>query len=263
MQIRLDFLLYFVLFNSMKVFGSEIEYDSRFLQDRDVTYTELETHKTFRDGLWTALDGVVYDITDYVHPGGRSYLLYVGGIEGDDTYLSVDKKHHYLSIAQVVKEEGIVRIGPLVGEAPPPTAPVSPAFPVSSPVSPITPNAPTTPVKAPERAPSATPDSKTTRVPVSEAPVWSMGASKPVTKSPDASINEDSTISPTELETSDAATSGALETTIPDTLAPKTPPPAEGSNTSESSPPTPSSGIHVQSVRQMMIGVLFYSWFWM
>jgi hypothetical protein len=130
MKIRFDFLACFVLLDASNILGSEIEYDLRFLQDRDVTYAELETHTTFEVGLWTAFNGVVYDITNYKHPGGQSYLLYAGGIEGDDIYLNVDKKYHYLSIADVVKEDGIVRIGPLVSGAPPPTASVSPASPV-------------------------------------------------------------------------------------------------------------------------------------
>ena len=58
MPIRFDFLIYFLLCKSLNILGSEVEYDLRFLQDRDVTYAELESHRNYRDGLWTALDGV-------------------------------------------------------------------------------------------------------------------------------------------------------------------------------------------------------------
>ena len=106
----------------------EIDRAGRFLADRDVLMSELETHE---GGLWTALDGIVYDITDFVHPGGEKDILKVLGMEADELYMEayVEKKHP-LTSAVVVSQPGIIRIGPLVYE--PPTAPVSP---VASPVA--------------------------------------------------------------------------------------------------------------------------------
>ena len=103
----------------------------RFLADRDVSASELATHATYADGLWTALDGIVYDITSFVHPPGEKYILRVGGMEADALYMDAfNAKSHPFTIAQVVSQPGISRIGPLVLD--PSAAPVNPAAPVSS-----------------------------------------------------------------------------------------------------------------------------------
>ena len=63
-----------------------IDQGKRFLADRPVTVSELATHKTYAAGLWTSLDGIVYDITNFIHPGGRTAILQIGGIQGDTLF---------------------------------------------------------------------------------------------------------------------------------------------------------------------------------
>ena len=102
----------------------------RFLADRDVLASELATHATYADGFWTALDGVVYDITNFEHPGGVDYILPVGGGQADDLYMKAyNAKYHPYTIAEVVSLPGVSRIGPLVldpaaapAQAPAPTS---------------------------------------------------------------------------------------------------------------------------------------------
>jgi cytochrome b involved in lipid metabolism len=109
----------------------EIGRAGRFLADREVLMSELATHATYANSLWTALDGIVYDITDFTHPPGEKYILKVGGMEADDLYMEAyNAKYHPYTIADVVSQPGITRIGPLVYD--PPTAPVSPVSPVAS-----------------------------------------------------------------------------------------------------------------------------------
>ena len=132
----------------------------RFLADRDVPESELETHATYEDGLWTALDGIVYDISDFVHPGGVKHILDAGGIQADDLYMEAyDAKDHPYTMAEVVSQPGITRIGPLIPS--PPTAPVSPAAPVSAASSdapasvPVATSTSDAPEAGPTRAPTA------------------------------------------------------------------------------------------------------------
>lgn len=109
----------------------------RYLADRDVSASELATHATYADGLWTALDGIVYDITSFVHTPGEKYILRVGGTVADDLYMEAyDERHHPYTIGQVVSQPGITRIGPLVSEGP--AAPVSTTdAPVAAPGAPV------------------------------------------------------------------------------------------------------------------------------
>jgi cytochrome b involved in lipid metabolism len=52
----------------------ETNQERRFLADRAVTASELATHATYAGGLWTSFGGIVYDITNFVHPGGKSAI---------------------------------------------------------------------------------------------------------------------------------------------------------------------------------------------
>lgn len=120
--------------------GMEIELGSRFLADRAVTMSELATHTTYEAGLWTSLEGIVYDLTDFKHPGG-SRILRVGGIQGDSLYMEAyNDGDHPFTLAEVVSQPGIVRIGPLQSDDAPTTAPTG--DPTELPTSDTTTNAP-------------------------------------------------------------------------------------------------------------------------
>jgi len=62
--------------------------------DRQISYEELARHKTKEQGLWVALFGKVYDLTDYVdeHPGGAQAVLDVAGLDGTETFTAVHNK---------------------------------------------------------------------------------------------------------------------------------------------------------------------------
>lgn len=149
----------------------EIEIDERYLQDvdRDVTESELAMHDSYEAGLWAALDGIVYDMTEYEHPGGEKKMEKVAGTDATEAYLKVFPNKHPVPIEDVELEDGIVRIGPLVEDPPPTDAPVT-----LSPVSPSPTPVPTT------AAPSTTTASPITGSPVSSAPV----TMKPITAAP-------------------------------------------------------------------------------
>ncbi|ROT35063.1 cytochrome b5, partial [Sodiomyces alkalinus F11] len=51
------------------------------------TFTELTEHNTKED-LWVAVQGKVYQLSDFVtdHPGGIDVLLECAGIDGTETY---------------------------------------------------------------------------------------------------------------------------------------------------------------------------------
>ena len=96
----------------------QTEWNERFLADIDITMTTLAEHNTYDTGLWVALNGIVYDVTTFTHPGG-SKILAVGGIDGTNLYTATyDKGVHPYTIDQVVGMfPTIVRMGPLVQES--------------------------------------------------------------------------------------------------------------------------------------------------
>ena len=50
-----------------------------------ISKEELEKHN--KDGdLWTAVDGLVYDVTNFSHPGGKAKILLGGGRDSSDTF---------------------------------------------------------------------------------------------------------------------------------------------------------------------------------
>jgi cytochrome b involved in lipid metabolism len=94
--------------------SSSVESRQRLLdEDREITYNELSIHSSYETGLWAALDGVVYDITDFMHPGGVRKILKVGGKDATVTYMENYKRTHPLTIEQVVRLDGIKRLGVL------------------------------------------------------------------------------------------------------------------------------------------------------
>jgi cytochrome b involved in lipid metabolism len=114
MKLPIVCLLSILAFVTAQVEEAFVDYETRSLVDRVVTLSELQTHATYADGLWTALGGIVYDITNFVHPGGEKNILKAGGIEADALYLEAyNNGYHPFTLAAVVTQPGIVRIGPL------------------------------------------------------------------------------------------------------------------------------------------------------
>ena len=142
-----------------------IDQGNRFLADRPVTESELATHKTYAAGLWTSLGGIVYDITNFSHPGG-SVILNVGGIQGDTLYMrAFNNGNHPYTMAQVVLRPNVVRIGPSQND----------------PVTTKAPTAPTT--KSPTKAPAILGPSKkpATRAPTKRRRPTKRPTRRPVT----------------------------------------------------------------------------------
>ena len=156
MKFPIVFLSAILTFTSAEV--DDESHGTRFLADRNVPLAELQNHTCVLVGLWTSLNGIVYDLTNYNHPGGARDLAKVGGIEGDVLYQkAVTKGKHPFSLAEVVSLPGIVRIGPLINAT---------AMPV------------TTPTAMPADAkPTAMPDTMPTAMPI-DATV--MPTTKPV-----------------------------------------------------------------------------------
>ena len=190
-------LLGFVPFLILSTVGSsraaEVEIDERFLQDRDVTLSELAQHSTYATGLWTALKGIVYDVTNFQHPGGLK-ILEAGGIDGTSLYRG--QSAHVYKLSYVVSTYAdIIRIGPLVGS--PVMAPVN-ILVTSAPVDatsgganpPVDPPVTSAPVDAtsgganPPVVPSVKPTvDNTAAAPVTSAPVFP-SLEPPVTSAP-------------------------------------------------------------------------------
>ncbi|KAI2502615.1 hypothetical protein MHU86_11809 [Fragilaria crotonensis] len=114
MKLPIVCLLSILAFVTAQVEETFVDYETRSLADRVVTLSELQTHATYANGLWTALGGIVYDITNFVHLGGVNNILKAGGIEADALYLKAyNKGDHPFTMAAVITQPGIVRIGPL------------------------------------------------------------------------------------------------------------------------------------------------------
>ena len=50
-----------------------------------ISLEELAKHSQEGD-LWTAVDGLVYDVTNFKHPGGKAKILRGGGKDASDTF---------------------------------------------------------------------------------------------------------------------------------------------------------------------------------
>ena len=182
MKIRAALLVFLFSFVNSHTVEVDIDEEVRYLQqDREVPLSELESHNSYDVGVWVALEGIVYDLSAFTHPGGANKLLLAAGTEADDLYNSVSTNNHYLSIQNVVSFNGIVRVGPLATSSPTsssvapvatkaPAAPVAPSAPVASntPVAPVATNAPAVP-NAGTNSPGTSP------APQSIAPVTSGG----------------------------------------------------------------------------------------
>ncbi len=171
----------------------EIDHSNRFLADRAVTRSELATHTDYEGGLWTSLGGIVYDLTDFIHPGGTR-ILRVGGIEGDSLYLEAyDEGDHPFTLAEVVSQPGIVRIGPLQSDDAPTTAPTAtPTF--------------AAPANAPIATPIATPIAAPIAAPISPVLVATAAPTKAPTAAPTTAPATVNTAAPSNAPTNDAST---------------------------------------------------------
>lgn len=104
---------------------------------RPITQQELEKHKS-RSDCWVSLDGVVYDISNYLrfHPGGSAILLSVAGREAGREF----RQHHpWVNYSFILENcrEGILQRGASAQAMPhsttlTPPNPVPPAFAVPS-----------------------------------------------------------------------------------------------------------------------------------
>jgi len=115
-----------------------------------------------------SLNGIVYDISNFVHPGGAA-ILAVGGKAGDKLYTKTfNSGVHPYTIAQVVTRTVIVRIGPLQNGPAPTSAPKPTKAPVlgsSTPAPAIVTNT-KKPTARTNRKPTVCPNKKATRRPV-------------------------------------------------------------------------------------------------
>lgn len=115
-----------------------------------------------------SLNGIVYDISNFVHPGGAA-ILAVGGKAGVTLYTKAfNSGVHPYTIAQVVTRTVIVRIGPLQNGPAPTSAPKPTKAPVlgsSTPAPAIVTNT-KKPTARTNRKPTVCPNKKATRRPV-------------------------------------------------------------------------------------------------
>jgi hypothetical protein len=73
--------------------------------------------------VWVALEGIVYDLSEYEHPGGEKDLLKVAGTDAGAAYTGAGEKNHPVPLSEVMFEEGIVRVGVLVADPEPTMSP--------------------------------------------------------------------------------------------------------------------------------------------
>jgi len=71
--------------------------------------TDVQAHAK-EDSCWTAIDGSVYDLTEWIarHPGGPEAIVYLCGIDGTEPFT---QQHGKSSVAK--KSLGLLKIGTL------------------------------------------------------------------------------------------------------------------------------------------------------
>jgi len=127
-----------------------------------ISMSELAIHST-NDDLWLAIHGVVYDLTSYNHPGGRSYLINYAGTDATDKFDAVHKLS-YLDAYIKNRAVGTLAQGNTISTAT--NAPTNNVFSQPS-VTPITFQAPVqAPVQDPEETPEEDPEEDTEQAPV-------------------------------------------------------------------------------------------------
>ena len=78
-----------------------------------ITFQELSAHNNQKTGLWIAVKGVVYDVTQYLdqHPGGPDPFMFNAGKDATEEFLSVGHSDSAVDQAEPV--------GYLIAEAAP------------------------------------------------------------------------------------------------------------------------------------------------
>lgn len=91
--------------------GNNIALDSK--QTQGVTVEELRKHNSTSEGIWVALNGQVYDLTDFLvqHPGGADIIIHYAGC---DASLIFNKFHAKDVFSKYLSPENY--LGPLIGE---------------------------------------------------------------------------------------------------------------------------------------------------
>lgn len=89
--------------NSSTVDSNQVVTTTTASQDKFSSYklSEIALHKSEQD-CWMAIDGSVYDVSDYAteHPGGRMDLLAGCGIDATELYTSGKAgRHHQRAVA--------------------------------------------------------------------------------------------------------------------------------------------------------------------
>mmetsp|Transcript_16339 Transcript_16339/g.41433 ORF Transcript_16339/g.41433 Transcript_16339/m.41433 type:complete len:129 (+) Transcript_16339:140-526(+) len=61
------------------------------MSDRIISHSELAKHTTKEEGLWFAINGSVYDFTDFLHdhPGGDQVMIDEAGTDATDAFEDV------------------------------------------------------------------------------------------------------------------------------------------------------------------------------
>jgi L-lactate dehydrogenase (cytochrome) len=90
----------------------QLEVGALFKIMRDVTYSELAEHGPGSSQQWTAINGVVYDVSNFAHPGGDALVQKLMGKDGTSQY---SKAHPKDLVDRVL---GTRIVGKLTGEKP-------------------------------------------------------------------------------------------------------------------------------------------------
>ena len=88
--------------------------------DCEVPASELAKHAATTDSLWTALEGSVYDLTDFQHPGGARVTDGIFGRDASQSFLAMHESN-YLKMIRRFKVGSIAGAGAGAGAGEPPS----------------------------------------------------------------------------------------------------------------------------------------------
>ena len=82
-------------------------------QGREITVDELQKHNNEEDGVWVCINGLVYDLTDFLpmHPGGAKIILHYAGKNASTIFNKFHAKDVFTKFLDPEK-----CLGPLVGD---------------------------------------------------------------------------------------------------------------------------------------------------
>ena len=85
-------------------------------QGREITVDELQKHNNEEDGVWVCINGLVYDLTDFLpmHPGGAKIILHYAGKNASTIFNKFHAKDVFTKFLDPEK-----CLGPLVGDLEP------------------------------------------------------------------------------------------------------------------------------------------------